>query len=231
MPIRISAAILSLALVPSAFAAEFYVSPGGSDASSGAKTAPFATLSRARDAVRQIKSQGLKEPITVIVRGGKHFLDDTLRLTAEDSGRNNVIENNVLVGCAALMRYQEVCRTFGPGYISSNHFQRNILYGTEPSTFIFFLHAWADRAVAKSDENVFFHTAGQYAVTWHGGEGEPIRSLEQWKKRGYDAHSVIADPLFVDPEHDDYRLQLESPALKLGFQPIDPSRIGRRARD
>ena len=37
---------------------------------------------------------------------------------------------------------------------------------------------------------------------------------------------MIADPLFVDAEHDDYRLRPESPALKLGFQPIDQGLIG-----
>ena len=38
--------------------------------------------------------------------------------------------------------------------------------------------------------------------------------------------SVIADPLLVDPENDDFRLQPESPAFRLGFQAIDFSRIG-----
>jgi len=38
----------------------------------------------------------------------------------------------------------------------------------------------------------------------------------------------MADPLFVDPAHDDYRLKPESPALKLGFVPIDVDEIGLR---
>ena len=36
------------------------------------------------------------------------------------------------------------------------------------------------------------------------------------------------DPLFVDPEHHDYRLQPDSPALNLGFRPIDISDVGPR---
>ena len=43
---------------------------------------------------------------------------------------------------------------------------------------------------------------------------------------GADAHSVVADPLFVDPEHGDFTLQPESPALKLGFEPIPFREIG-----
>ena len=47
---------------------------------------------------------------------------------------------------------------------------------------------------------------------------------------GFDTHSVIADPMFVDPANDDYRLRANSPALKLGFQPIDLRKIGPRAK-
>jgi hypothetical protein len=39
---------------------------------------------------------------------------------------------------------------------------------------------------------------------------------------------AIADPLFVDPAHDDYRLRPESPAWKLGFHQVDLSQIGIR---
>jgi len=39
-----------------------------------------------------------------------------------------------------------------------------------------------------------------------------------WQAVGFDTHSVFADPLFVDPESNDYRVRSESPALKLGFQ-------------
>jgi hypothetical protein len=51
-------------------------------------------------------------------------------------------------------------------------------------------------------------------------------SWEQWQAAGADAHSQLADPLFVDPAHDDYRLKPESPALKLGFKPIPVEQIG-----
>lgn len=47
-----------------------------------------------------------------------------------------------------------------------------------------------------------------------------------WRATGQDEHSVMADPLFVDPEHHDYRLQPDSPALKLGFKPIPFDQIG-----
>jgi len=49
---------------------------------------------------------------------------------------------------------------------------------------------------------------------------------ESWKEMGFDRHSQVADPLFVAPEKDDYRLQPESPAFRLGFKPIPVEKIG-----
>ncbi|MFH1009170.1 MAG: right-handed parallel beta-helix repeat-containing protein [Candidatus Latescibacterota bacterium] len=70
--------------------ADYYVSPNGYDTNPGALDAPFATLARARDAVRELKNAageaGLSHPITVMVRGGKYYLDRCLDLTAADSG-------------------------------------------------------------------------------------------------------------------------------------------------
>jgi len=57
-------------------------------------------------------------------------------------------------------------------------------------------------------------------------EAEVTDEWEAWQARGMDKHSLIADPMFVDPEKDDYRLKAESPALKLGFQPIPVEKIG-----
>ena len=54
--------------------------------------------------------------------------------------------------------------------------------------------------------------------------------LAEWQAMGFDTHSVIADPMFVDPANDDYRLRANSPALKLGFQSIDLRKIGPRAK-
>lgn len=73
--------------------ATFYVAAQGNDAWSGRLAAPnaentdgpFATLARARDALRQAKAT-LKQPPAVMVRGGKYFLDRTLVLDPEDSG-------------------------------------------------------------------------------------------------------------------------------------------------
>jgi len=57
-------------------------------------------------------------------------------------------------------------------------------------------------------------------------EVEPATEWEAWQLAGADAHSIVADPLFVDAEHGDFTLRPESPALKLGFEPIPFQDIG-----
>jgi parallel beta-helix repeat protein len=49
---------------------------------------------------------------------------------------------------------------------------------------------------------------------------------QAWQGQGADRDSVVADPLFADAGHDDYRLRPESPALKLGFKPLPLDQIG-----
>jgi len=57
-------------------------------------------------------------------------------------------------------------------------------------------------------------------------ETEPATEWEAWQMAGADSHSVIADPCFVDAEHGDFTLKPDSPALKLGFEPIPLGEIG-----
>jgi len=64
---------------------ELYVATDGSDANIGTETAPFATLDRAKEEVRKIKTE-FKGSITVLVRGGTYYLQQPLSFSSEDSG-------------------------------------------------------------------------------------------------------------------------------------------------
>src|ERR1700679_331741 len=56
-------------------AAEFHVAPDGSDANPGTAARPFATLERARDAVRAQKVGGVPaDRLTVIIHGREYRL-------------------------------------------------------------------------------------------------------------------------------------------------------------
>jgi hypothetical protein len=70
--------------------------------------------------------------------------------------------------------------------------------------------------------------------------GKPLALLglpwDQWKTKSptigfvLDYHSLVADPQFVAPEKDDFRLKPDSPARKLGFREFDLRGVGPREK-
>jgi hypothetical protein len=65
---------------------------------------------------------------------------------------------------------------------------------------------------------------------WWNSSGTPVtfmnHTLEAWQAAGHEQGSIVADPLFVDPANDDYRLRPDSPAIPLGFEPHDWTAAG-----
>ena len=68
-------------------ATEVFVAPEGDDAGDGTRQQPFRTLVRARDAIRKLLADGAAGPLGVRILPGTYPLQETLKLTAEDSGR------------------------------------------------------------------------------------------------------------------------------------------------
>ena len=60
----------------------------------------------------------------------------------------------------------------------------------------------------------------------HHDEADAVVDLAAWQAAGQDTRSTVADPLFVDPAAQDYRLRPESPARALGIRSIDMSEVG-----
>ena len=65
--------------------ADFYVATDGKDTNPGTRTAPFATISKARDAVRHRVATGLTKDVLVLIRGGIYEQTETIRFGSEDS--------------------------------------------------------------------------------------------------------------------------------------------------
>jgi len=127
-------------------------------------------------------------------------------------GKDNVAVNNIF----ALGRDDQVCLGRSDKE-SSLKFERNIVYYDEGKRFV------RDPSL-EADNNVYWNS-----------KGGPVTflidlTLDQWRAKGLDVHSVIADPQFVDAKKDDYRLKDTSPAFKLGFEEIDLSKVGPRRR-
>lgn len=81
----VTSIILLCALASLLPAAEYFVSPDGDDGNPGTKHKPFATLERARDAIRQAGLAG-KAVCTVWLYGGIHRRERPFVLEARDSG-------------------------------------------------------------------------------------------------------------------------------------------------
>ncbi|EFQ92467.1 hypothetical protein CFE70_005016 [Pyrenophora teres f. teres 0-1] len=73
-----------------AHAVDLYVSPSGSDSNAGTAAAPFKTLTKAQQAVRNQIAGTANEGITVHVGAGTYTLSAPLKFTSEDSGKNGV---------------------------------------------------------------------------------------------------------------------------------------------
>jgi len=134
------------------------------------------------------------------------------------AGSENVIANNIFVEATTSQVEFYDSRPEGKG----NKFQRNIVCYAAPDGSALHLLQWRKDFV-ESDHNLFFRVGGKLDVLTSGAQRRP---WEDWLALGMDAHSLIADPLFLDPTKDDYRLKPDSPALKLGFQPIPVEKIG-----
>jgi len=127
-------------------------------------------------------------------------------------GKQNIVTNNIFAFAAE----HQLQRSRNEPHTSFT-FQRNIVYY---DTGALLGGNWGDDNY-DMDYNLYWDGSGR-PITFAGA------SLEQWHKRGHDEHSIIADPLFVDPAHDDFRLKPDSPAFKLGFKQPDISNVGPR---
>lgn len=114
-----------------------YVATNGNDNWSGRvpnpkadrSDGPFATLSRARDAIRALRRSGggaLRSPVTVIIRGGRYELSKPLVLTSEDSGTEQAPitylaapgEVPVLSGGRTIRGFTEAMVNGRPGWVA-----------------------------------------------------------------------------------------------------------------
>lgn len=132
----------------------------------------------------------------------------------------NVIQNNIfaLSSQAAVNRYGDPPTVGMEPPPNANFWYRN-------------LHLLKAGKVFLEDHWLNYQTICDYNLYWDVSGG-PIKflthSFAEWKTKGLDRDSVVADPLFVAPEKGDFTLRPDSPALKLGFKPLDLSTVGPR---
>ena len=136
-------------------------------------------------------------------------------------GRDNIVRNNIF----ALNRESQLMRTRAENHRSFT-FTRNIVVADGSPLLA---SNWSGTGF-DIDRNLYWDTTGPSGSA--GAPAGPMRgtSWQEWRARGFDRHSVVADPEFRDPANGDFRLNPGSPASRIGFEPFDYSKAGRRTR-
>lgn len=116
-------------------------------------------------------------------------------------GKNNIIRKNVF----ANNRIQQIQATRVEEH-TSFFFNNNVIYYSEGES----LKGPWDRIKVESENNIYWNS-----------KNEPVtiknKPLAEWQKSGKEKGSVILDPLFIEPEKDNFQVKESSPALKLGI--------------
>jgi len=130
--------------------------------------------------------------------------------------RNIAVENNIFAFGAEYQIFRAGCSD--PAYLEYT-FHRNIVYYDQGSL----VGQWEPATRNFSyDHNLYWNTSSQAIVI----SGD--KSWDDWRAAGQDEHSIVADPLFVDPEKGDFRLPPGSPAEQIGYHQWDLSQVGPR---
>ena len=129
-------------------------------------------------------------------------------------GQGNTVRNNIF----AFGRDAQIQRSRVEDHLSFT-FEKNLVY-------------W-DRGALLAGSWSQFQVAFDYNTYWHAGGGSfdfAGKSWDQWRAAGMDKHSQIADPGFIDPEHNDFHLRPAAAKDLLGFVPFDVTSAGPRPR-
>ncbi|HUW34456.1 MAG TPA: hypothetical protein VM223_22845 [Planctomycetota bacterium] len=132
-------------------------------------------------------------------------------------GRDELVRNNIF----ALSREAQIGRRRLEQH-RSFVYEGNLLY-------------WAEGHMFEGHQNdpQMSHIGFRHNLYWQVGGG-PVNfggiTMKDSQALGNDRDSIVADPLFVNPEAGDFRLRPESPALKMGFEPIESWSLDRVSR-
>ena len=133
-------------------------------------------------------------------------------------GRENLVQNNIF----AFNRENQLMRSRDEEHLSFT-FTNNIVYFDSGDLLG---SSWKnDRFLI--DGNLYFDSRPEARPETMRFSGA---TLKEWRQRGHDLNSAVADPLFVNPSRFNFRLTPNSPALKRGFVPIDLATVGIRRK-
>jgi parallel beta-helix repeat protein len=136
-------------------------------------------------------------------------------------GKDNIVQNNVFVDSSRRQVSVSNHMNNSTGVV----FEKNIVYFTDSTLPAMTTYKLSEQTI-QIDNNLYFTPSP--GKLWINSPG--VVSFADWVQKGYDVHSIIADPLFVDKDKDNYTLKMDSPAFNLGFRQIDISTVGPRSK-
>jgi hypothetical protein len=132
----------------------------------------------------------------------------------------NKIYNNIVMNTSVgIIAYENQFYKGLGATVEDNVYESNIYFNPGPS--IYYEYLFSEGLITQQQkeelENKTFWYDGE---PFDGGSWRFRYNFSGWQDEGFDDNSQIADPLFIDIDALDFRLQESSPAFELGFMQI-----------
>ncbi|UCG46064.1 MAG: PDZ domain-containing protein [Phycisphaerales bacterium] len=160
----------------------------------------------------------------IIIRNNRWRCDHGWDIDLDDGSSNYQISNNLCLNGGIKLR-EGFHRTCQNNIMVNNSFHPHVWYENSRDIFrrnIVFTDYRPIRAPAP------WGTECDFNLLHKPGPAEPAPAARLQQQSGLDANSITADALFVNPAQGDYRVDQNSPALKLGFNNFPIDRFGVR---
>jgi hypothetical protein len=157
---------------------------------------------------------------TTVIRDSRWRCDHGWDIDLDDGSSNYDVYNNLLLGKGLKLR---------EGY--RRHAWNNVMpFGA------LFPHVWFQRSKDQVYSNIFTasHRSAQMNELYNDEtrvdlnffDSQDQNILKHSAKFGWDANSVLGDPMYVNPAIGDFRVKDDSPALKIGFKNFPMDQFG-----
>ena len=160
-----------------------------------------------------------------ILRNNRWRCDHGWDIDLDDGSSNYHLYNNLALNGGIKLR-EGFFRTAENNIMVNNSFHPHVWYGNSEDVFrrniVFgpYRPIRVNKPWGKECDFNLVHAPGKQ-------EPEPADAIQ--KQSGLDAHSIVADALFINPAAGDYRVREGSPALKLGFKNFPMDQFGVQA--
>jgi hypothetical protein len=125
-------------------------------------------------------------------------------------GKDNIVRNNIF----AFGGKYNISVTRAEKHRSFT-FQKNIVYLNNDNLFHVYTGNHADFNLSF-DDNIYWNPKNKKLLLAN-------LSLEEWKEKGMDRHSIVASPLFINPGKYNFSFKRNSTVKKTGFVPFGKS--------